>query len=253
LFLCVNTGNTNIQCALGTARDYRQASIDTKGIRGAEYFTGFLEERFGTDIWRLLRGSVISSVVPSKTKLLKSAIREKTGKMPESVNRASCGVDFSGYTSNIGEDRVVCCAAAVRKYAPPLIIVDLGTATTFNIIDNERVFFGGAILAGVQTSLTALVKSAALLPKVGNLSDARVICSNTEQSLVSGAVLGTVCLIEGFIKRIQDELKIEPALIITGGNAPAVIPYCKFNFVYEPSLLLDGLFALYGGLTNEAE
>jgi type III pantothenate kinase len=242
LILCAGIGNTNIRCAVGTIDQYRQFSVPITGILHDADFIKIIEERFGTDIWGSIHGSIISSVVPLKTSIIKEAIYKKTGKYPEFIDKHKCNVDFSGYKSELGEDRIVCVAAAARKYKLPAIIMDLGTATTINIISIDKKFLGGAIFPGIQTGLNALAQHAALLPEVTDFSDVRVIGGDTLGCLVSGAVIGIVCVIEGYVKRIRPELGSTPTIIITGGNAPKILPYCDFKFVYEPALLIEEMF-----------
>lgn len=246
MILGIGIGNTNIRCAIGTKGDYRQVFLSTEKIFRAEDFICFLEEHFQADIWRFLQGGIISTVVPSKLPIIKAAVNQKNKELPlQMIDISKCNIDFSGYKGNLGEDRAVCCEAAVAKYKPPVVMVDLGTATTINVINAERVFLGGAILTGVQTGLTALTRRTAQLPKVGEYQGAEVISDDTQKSLISGAVIGTAYALEGYINQIRAELESELTVVLTGGNAPIVMPYCSFGFAYEPALLIDGLFTLY--------
>jgi type III pantothenate kinase len=221
----------------------------------AEKFIGFLDEHCEAeevDIWGDLQSCIISSVVPQKNMIITKALRRWSKDVPiRSVRESDKGrVDFSQYNGTLGEDRVVCCeaAAAAVKSGTPAIIIDLGTATTINVVDikdGRCVFRGGAILTGVQTGLTALTKQTAQLPPISNFTNVPLIGGDTHGCLVSGAVFGTICMIEGYIKRIKKELEINPTVIITGGNAHKIIPHCHFPFTHDPSLLLEGLFLLH--------
>jgi len=243
LILCVGIGNTNIRCAVGVKANYRHAVLETEKINSAEDFVLFLEEEFRIDNWDLLKGGIVSSVVPQKTPLITEAVRTKI--QLQRTYAAKCNFIISEYNGNLGEDRAVCCAAALAKYKLPVTVIDLGTATTINVINTDHTFAGGVIMVGVQTGLTALEQNTAQLPLADDLSDIGVICCDTRKSLISGAVLGTVYAIEGYIKQIQALLTVKPTVIITGGNAPLIIPHCGFDFSYEPMLLIDGLFELY--------
>ena len=245
MILAVNIGNTNTICAVGARENNRKSAMRTKEACQPEDFTTFLEEQFGADIWCLLQGCIISSVVPAKTLVIVKAIHNKTRKPLQLIDISECDMDFSVYKSKLGEDRIVCCMSAAAKYKAPIIVVDLGTATTFNIVSPDRVFLGGAILTGIQTGLTALTRHTALLPIVNDFSNVRLVGSDTEKSLVSGAIIGTACAIEGYVNRVQAQLGNIPTVIITGGNAPLVMPHCNFDFIYEPDLLINGLFELY--------
>lgn len=243
MILCVSIGNTNIRCAVGSIESYIQAVKVVDKICYAKEFIHFVETNYGADIWKKLHGCVISSVVPQKNKIITEAISEKNSKLPiRYTDFRKSEIDFSLYKSQLGEDRAVCCTAAVAKHGTPVIVIDLGTATTINVVNRDKIFLGGAILTGIQTGLTSLINLTAQLPLVDNFMDAKLIGCDTQECLVSGAVIGMVCMIEGYVCRIKKELDNEPTIVITGGNAPIITPFCSFNFVYEPSLLLEGIF-----------
>jgi len=249
LILCVAIGNTNIRYAAGTTENFAQAVMPTEELSCRDKFKRFIENNFGVNIWRQLQGCIISSVVPQKKLIIVEFLHQLNNKLSvqyiDTENKNNDNIDFSQYKSRLGEDRAVCCTAAAVKYKTSVIVIDLGTATTINIINKDNVFLGGAILTGVQTGLAALSKQTAQLPLINDFSGVKVIGSNTRECLISGASIGTACMIEGYISRIKEELGNEPTIVITGGNAPQVMPFCNFDFVYEPSLLIEGLFLLY--------
>jgi type III pantothenate kinase len=246
VILCVGIGNTNIRCAVGSKESYRQAILKTDKLLAPNDFINFLEKQFQSDIWELFQGSIISSVVPQKTAIITDAIQQKnSGILIRRVDAAKCGIDISGYNSRLGEDRAVCCAAGIAKYKSPTVVVDFGTATTVNVINADNIFVGGAVMVGVQTGLSALNRRTTQLPEVNDDLAFDVICDDTKKSLMSGAVMGTAYAVEGYIKYVQTSLKCTPTVIITGGNAPLIIKHCRFDFIYEPMLLIDGLFELY--------
>lgn len=245
MILAVTIGNTNLRCAVGSLDDNCLAMMPVKALHRAEDFITFLNEQFQPDIWAALQGSVLSSVVPDKTPLVTEALRLKTGKPPQRMGLSSGFMDFSAYQSPLGEDRAVCCFAALAKYPPPLVVVDLGTATTINCLNAKGVFLGGAILAGITTGLHALAARTALLPSVMDFSEVPLIGNNTRENLLSGAVVGGAGAVEGYINRVGTQLGGIPKIILTGGNAPLILPHCRFDFVHEPHLLTDGLFRLY--------
>jgi type III pantothenate kinase len=190
--------------------------------------------------------------VPLVTPVIEDVIRQKTGKLPMRVDAANCGMDISGYEDRLGEDRVVCCAGAMAKYSPPFIVADLGTATTINVVSEDRTFLGGAIFTGIQTGLKALFKSTAQLPHADDFSDVILVGCDTRKGLVSGAVIGTACAIDGYAARIGEKVQISRnavfKVIITGGNALLAAPYLTIDFIYEPTLLIEGLFEVYKNL-----
>jgi len=256
MILCVSIGNTNIRCALGTPGNYRQALIKTRNIASAKCFADFLCKSFGKEL-QLLTGGIFSSVVPHKNTDILHAIKLlSTGSTPvpiSPIDIAKMSVDFSGYKSAIGEDRAVCSMAAAKKYGAPVIVIDFGTATTINVVNENNAYIGGAILAGVQTGINALAKDTARLPQLdlseSSLAGMGLIGNDTHTCIISGAVIGAACAAEGYVQRIQsvfsESLVPPPMVIITGGNASKVMPHCGFEFTYEPNLLIEGLFMHY--------
>ena len=245
MILSVSIGNTNIRCAVGTKEKNQQVFTPTKTIFRAEDFIYFLEAEFSSDVWNIIEGSIISSVVPNTTPIVEAAIKRKTNKSAQRVDLTKCNIDLSKYKSKLGEDRAICCLSALAEYKSPIIVVDLGTATTINFIDSNDSFIGGAILIGVQTGLTALFEHTAALPKIEDFSDASIIGDDTRTALISGAVIGNAGVIEGYINRIETSLGGTPTIVVTGGNASMILPHCRFNFIHNPTLLIDGLFTLY--------
>jgi len=212
-----------------------------KEIPSGSEFIRFIEANFGAEIWGKLQGCSISSVVPAKNKMIVDAL-SKYNLPIQYVDITKGNIDFSKYKSRLGEDRIVCCQAAVAKHGTQTIVVDLGTATTINIVNKDSIFEGGVILTGLETGLKALTKNTAQLPLVDNLKNVKLIGTDTTEGLVSGAIMGTVCMIEGFINRIKHETNSDYTVILTGGNANKIMQYSNFKFIHEPSLLLEGLF-----------
>ena len=126
-----------------------------------------------------------------------------------------------------------------------MVTVDLGTATTFNVVDENRVFRGGVICPGLSTGLRALGERCAQLPQVHLSSPKNAIGTNTESCMLSGSVLGTAVLLDGITARIEEELGRPATLVVTGGLAKYVTPLCRHPLTYDPELLLKGLALLY--------
>jgi len=251
--LCIDIGNTRIRCALGTKESYVQAAVDTNTITDADGFAAFLRGKFGEDMLRLT-GGIFSSVVPHKNAdVLKAIALLNKDAAIKPVDIAQMDIDFSNYGSVLGQDRAVCSWVAAAKYGAPVIVIDFGTATTVNIVDEASLYAGGAIMAGVQTGIDALAHGTARLPQfdvTGNgYADVKIIGQDTYECLVSGAIIGTAFAANGYVRHIQAQFAVRPAphptVIITGGNAPKVLPHCDFEYIYEPTLLIEGLFMLY--------
>jgi type III pantothenate kinase len=143
--------------------------------------------------------------------------------------------------AEVGADRIVNSVAAYEKYGGPLIIVDFGTATTFDVVSQKGEYLGGAISPGVQLSLEALFKSAAMLPRVDMAEPEYAIGKSTIESIHSGTVYGFVGMIDGMVLRIQEELQQEVQVIGTGGIVDLIASKTKTIDIIDPFLTLEGL------------
>ena len=203
-----------------------------------------------------IEGAIISSVVPLLTDILREAVCDIFKLEPITVNSESItGIDIiTDNPSQLGSDRIADATAGINEYGAPLMIVDMGTATTISIINQDKQFLGGLILPGVRTSLNSLINNTSQLPriKLGTPSE-RIIGTNTVSSIENGIVYGTAAQIDGLIQRISDELDFDPKIIATGGNAGAVIPYCKSKIIYDKNLLLKGLYIIYKNEKKEVK
>lgn len=192
-------------------------------------------------------GAIISSVVPMITEPLSQAIFTLTGKKPLVVGPGmktgiNIGIDNP---AQLGSDLLVDSVAAASLYPKPLIVADMGTATTLTIVNDKNTIIGGAILPGVRTSLNALTMNTAQLPQIGIESPKKVIGSNTIDCMKSGAVLGNASMLDGMIDRFNEELGDNCFVVATGGLAEVISKHTKHKVVYNPNLLLEGLYILY--------
>jgi type III pantothenate kinase len=259
MILAVNIGNTNIRAAAagydtsGNAEIITQTIFYADGLSTEAHIAAEIEKGLGADIWGSIEGSIIATVVPQQTSAAVTAITGKTGHRVKRIDINNCGgLRLGNYKGIPGEDRIVCCAHALKKYPPPFIVIDFGTATTVNVVNANGEFIGGSIFAGLHISLEALVKNTAQLPAVGgmaeNLSTVKVIGNGTEECLLSGAIIGLAAAAGGFVSRIKKELNgtnKELPVIITGGHARVILPHYEYEYIHEPDLLLEGLFSLY--------
>ncbi len=199
--------------------------------------------------------TVFSSVVPDANQEVAQAVRQLTGKAPVLVSYENAGMPFAiPNPGSVGSDRLINAFAARLQYPCPLIVLDLGTATTVSIVNKAGEFTGGIIAPGIQIQADSLGRGAAQLPSV-NLSDLTrdpseltqqipVIGQDTAGCIRSGIVQGTAAMLDGLIERIERELKQPGSLVITGGHAPLVLPFMQNTPVHEPVLLHEGLHAL---------
>lgn len=141
----------------------------------------------------------------------------------------------------VGADRIVNAVAAYRTYGGPLVVVDFGTATTLDVVAADGGYLGGAIAPGVETSAEALFSKAARLSKVDLEAPARVIGTNTRESVQAGLVLGEAAMVDGLVRRVWQELGSETPVVATGGLAPRMAPLCETITHVDVDLTLTGL------------
>ena len=252
MILAIDIGNTTV--ALGGIKDGRVcfvAHMDTVRTRTAAEYRAEMERIFARrrnperKVW--FEGAVLTSVVPQITGALAACARHYTGRDPVIV-----GPDIrTGLTMGVpdpaavGKDRIADAAYAAANYPLPVITVDLGTATTFNVVDEEKVFRGGVICPGLSTGLRALGDRCAQLPQIHLARPRHAIGTTTQESMLSGSVMGTAVLLDGMAARIEEELGSPATLVLTGGLAKYVAPLCRHPLTYDPELMMKGLALLY--------
>ena len=194
-----------------------------------------------------IEGSIIGSVVPQVLNSVQTAIKKLTGKAALVVGpglKTGLNIRIEN-PSQTGADLVVGAVAALREHKPPMIIVDMGTATTIMVLDKDGAFIGGAIAPGVKISLDALTDRTALLPGLRLDQPKRAIGRNTIDCMRSGIMMGAACMLDGMVERMEAELGAKTTVVTTGGIAKFVIPMCKTPMIYDKDLLVKGLAILY--------
>ncbi len=193
-------------------------------------------------------GAVISSVVPLMTGLIKNIIVSEYGVDPLIIgHKTAVGIKImTDEPSKVGSDRIADAVGAVYEYGAPVIIIDMGTATTVSVVNKEKEFIGGMILPGVRTALNSLITNTAQLPqiKLGTPPES-IIGRNTANSIESGMIYGTAASIDGICTRIFSELGYVPKIIATGGNSGKIIPCCQNKIILDTQLLMKGLNVIY--------
>ena len=250
MILTIDVGNTNI--VVGVYREDElilTLRLKTDATKTEdEYMILFNSSlRVNRLIPEEIEGSIISSVVPNLSAVLAQAVQKLTGRTPLIVGPGiKTGLPIKiDDPSQLGSDLVVAAVGALQKYAPPLILIDMGTATTFSAVDASGNFLGGAIIPGLRVSLGALTQQAAQISQIDLSAPKKAIGTNTNDSLRSGLILGCADMIDGMCKRFADELDGKATVIATGGLAAKVLPYCSTKVIIEPDLLPNGLLALY--------
>ena len=250
MILTIDIGNSNIVLGAVEGDDIRfEARLRTDATKTSDEYCIDLKmilEVYGvskTDI----EGSIIASVVPQVLNSMQTAVKKLTGKAalvvgPGLKTGLNIQIENPGQT---GADLVVGAVAALREHKAPLIVVDMGTATTMMVLDKNSAFVGGCIMPGVKISLDALTDRTALLPGLQLDQPKKAIGRNTIDCMRSGIMLGAACMIDGMIQRMEEELGYETTVIATGGIAKFVVPMCRRSIVYYKDLIVKGLAALY--------
>ena len=250
MLLAIDIGNSNI--VIGCMQDgtiLNEIRIATDLIKTSDQYCMDLKNALSLyDIPReSIEGVIVSSVVPPLLNSFRTAVMKLTGKKPMVVGpgiRTGLNIQIDN-PSQIGSDLIVAAVAALREYPAPLMIVDMGTATTISVIDRSRSYIGGCICPGVRVSAEALTSRAALLPAINLEAPRRAIGRNTADCMRSGIMLGAAAMLDGLIDRMEDELGEKSTVVATGGISRFVIPMCRREILYDRNLLLKGLEILY--------
>ena len=251
MILALDIGNTNIVIGYLESEDnivfVERLSTDLTKT-SLEYAISFKNvlEMYHVDISKM-EGVILSSVVPPITQRICQAVKTATGHEAMVVGPGvNNGLHIKmDNPAQLGSDRVVCAVAGIRDYPAPLIIIDLGTATTVEVVDAEKSYIGGMILPGINASLEALVSHTSQLSKIGLDSPRRLIGKNTTECMKSGIIYGNASCLDGLIDRIQEELGQPATVVATGGLASVIVPHCRHSIIIDDALLLKGLLLIY--------
>jgi type III pantothenate kinase len=246
LLLAIDVGNTKV--AIGVY------SGDTM-VHNWRISTGRnkTEDEYGMLLMSLLRergvslkeidGAVLACVVPPVTPVLEKTISKYLGVEPLIVGpgvKTGINIKYEN-PKEVGPDRIAHAVAALKKYGAPLVVIDFGTATTFDAISSKGEYLGGIISPGIQTSLEALFEKAARLPRIELSKPPRAIGKTSAESMQSGMVYGFAGMVDSLVKRLTVEMKAEPYVVATGDFAEMVSQESESIKVVDPFLALDGL------------
>lgn len=253
MVLAVDIGNSNICIGGLDGADHRTIAFTTRMVTRPrctedEYAAEmkFLLQRLPVDL-TACEGVIVCSVVPRLTGVLAAACKRLTGREVLVVNYTlDTGLTFAvDEPAKVGRDRIADAAAAAEHYPLPCMTVDLGTATTYNVISDKKVFLGGFIVPGVQTSLRAISAGTAQLPPIAPEPPEHLIGANTVAALNNGAMFGTAAMLDGLADRVEAELAQPLTVVATGGLAPYIMPCCKRKIIYDADLLFKGLALIW--------
>lgn len=256
MILAIDIGNTNIVlgCIEGKAI-VREARMATDTLKTSDQYCAELKSML--DFLEVpvkgFEGVIISSVVPPVLNSFKTAIVKLTGHTPLVVGPGiKTGLNILlDNPALAGGDLIVGAVAALDEYHPPLLVIDMGTATTITAIDANGNFLGGSIFPGVKISAEALSGKTAQLPAISLEAPQKAIGRNTIDCMRSGLMMGTAAMLDGMIERMEAELGAPATVIATGGIARFVIPMCKREMIYDKDLLLKGLRIIYDNNRNK--
>lgn len=250
MLLAIDIGNTNlvIGCIENDSIVFK-ARIATDRTRTSDQYGVEIKnmiEAFGVKLSDIT-DCIISSVVPPVFNSVRTGVIKVIGKQPMVVGPGlKTGLNIHmDVPSQVGSDRIVIAVAALAEYKAPLILMDMGTATTIEVVEPENVYMGGVIFPGVKLSLDALTSKAAQLPGISLDKPKKVIGKNTVDCMRSGMMYGTAAMIDGLIDRISEELGHSSTIIATGGMAQFITPLCRHTIILEKDLLLKGLNIIY--------
>ena len=230
MLLAIDIGNSNISVGLFSREKtlHFLASIDTDSRKTADQISIDLMNIFSLYVFDLkdVSGAIFSSVVPPINFMMEKARME--------------------IHNQLGADLVADAVAALEKYPAPIIVIDMGTATTISYISAKHAYEGGLMFPGVRLSLDALSDHAAQLSDISLQYPKNLIGKNTEDCMRNGIVYGTAGMLDGIIDRIRETIPDEtPSIVATGSNAPVIVRYCRNKVVYDKYLLMEGLWAIY--------
>ena len=250
MILTIDIGNSNI--VIGGVEGEKiefEARLRTEATKTSDQYC--VDLKILLDVYKIdssrIEGAIIASVVPQVLNSFQTAVKKLTGKSCLVVGpglKTGLNIKIEN-PSQTGADLVVGSVAALREHKPPMIVIDMGTATTMVVLDETGALIGGCICPGVKISMDALTDRTALLPGLQLDQPKKAIGRNTIDCMRSGIMMGNAAMLDGMVERMEAELGQKCTVIATGGIAKFIIPMCKSNVLYDKDLIIKGLAALY--------
>lgn len=250
MLLVIDVGNSNI--VFGVYHDQllvRSWRLSTDKSRTSDEYAVLLHSLFDQAelSFSEVKAAIISSVVPPLTGIMEAITHDFFNLKPYVVGpgiKTGMVIHYDN-PSEVGADRIVNAVAGYEKHKCPLVIVDFGTATTFDYVNGKGEYCGGAIAPGLAISVEALFQRASKLPRIDIIKPPTVIAKNTVNSMQAGIFFGYVGLVDGIVEHIRSESKEKFWVIATGGLACLISPESKTIDEVDENLTLEGLRILY--------
>ena len=250
MVLAIDVGNTNIVLGGFEGEEilFRER-ISTNDTATVLEYASMIKTAFEMyDISpKRVTGAINSSVVPNVTSTLRNAVKKYIGTDPLVVGpgfKTGLSIIIDN-PAQLGSDLVVDAVAGLNEYTAPMIIIDMGTATTLSVINSKKQYMGGMIVPGMAVSHDALIARTSQLGKIAFETPKKVIGSNTVDCIKSGILHGNASMLDGLVERINEELGESCCVIATGGLANVIVPLCKTDIILDEDLLLKGLMVIY--------
>ncbi len=250
MILAIDIGNTNI--VIGCLDDEKVYFVERVSTDPSKTELEYVVQFHALlEIYRIDReeitGAIIASVVPPLNNIMMAAIRKAFRTEPLLVGPGvKTGLNIlMDNPASVGADLIVNAVAGLKYYGAPLIMIDMGTATTISVVDDKKNYIGGMIIPGVRVSLDALVGRTSQLPRISLEAPKKLIGKNTIDCMKSGVVIAQAAMLDGMIQRIWEDMGEKIPVVATGGLSGSIVPHCKVEIQYDNELTLKGLGEIY--------
>ncbi len=247
--IAIDIGNTETTVGIGSNDGWDSYRFTTRDANTSDELLALFNSTFNLDAdsKNQIAGSIICSVVPQVTNNMVQAVEKYLNSLPIVVGpgvKTGLKVNIDN-PKELGPDRIANSVAGYKIAESDVVIVDLGTATTFDVVNDKKEYLGGAIAPGIKISLDALTSKTASLKSVELDLPKKVVGKNTYEAIQSGLIYGHASMIDAMIEKLLQELGTKPKIILTGGLSKTIKPALNLNAAYEEDLTLIGLEEIF--------